>query len=211
MEYPDLTEIEGRSKRYWDVDGIPEIVMGGAFVLWGAGLLSRDFIPRNSRYADVLAWLPMVVLLVSSLIANWAIKALKNKYTYPRAGYVKFLEQARSKKLLTALVSGLSGAIVAVLFVLSARVKTIADLSGPAFGVVMALGLFVVSQRPGMRHFIWYSLYSLVLGAALYPLRLEWSAISWFFIAIGLAFVLGGTWRLRAFVRSVPLPGGNES
>ncbi|HTY61321.1 MAG TPA: hypothetical protein VMG30_03590 [Acidobacteriota bacterium] len=210
MEYPDLTELEGRSKRYWDVDGIPEFVMGSVFMLWGAAFVLRDLIPRGYRFAEACSWAIVVGLVISGWVANWIIKVLKNKYTFPRAGYVKFLEPTRSKRLLYGFVGGLSAAAFAIVFVLSMKNRAIADLSGPAIGLIMACGFLVVSRRPGMHHFIWYSLFSLVLGAALYPLKLEWAATWWYFIGIGAAFAVGGACRLRAFVRSIPLPGGNE-
>jgi hypothetical protein len=211
MEYPNLTEVESRSKRYWDVDGIPEIVMGGVWIVWGVAFLLRDFIPRDSRLAGLSSWIVLIALVVVCWPANWIIRTLKNKYTFPRGGYVKFSDPPRSQRLLSMAAAGLVAAAIAVLVGLSAKHQTLADLSVPVFGVLMAGGFLIVSRRQGMGHFVWFSLISLVLGAVLYPLKLQWMGMPWYFIGMGVPFAAMGIYRLRAYVRSVPLPGGDES
>ena len=42
MPHLNLREIENRPHRYWNVDGLPEIVMGALWVLWGLAFLSPD-------------------------------------------------------------------------------------------------------------------------------------------------------------------------
>lgn len=209
MQYPDLTEVAGRSKRYWDADGIPEIVMGGVWFVWGGGLLLQDSIPRSSRLSDLSSWIVLAAMLLTGLAANTVIKTLKNKYTFPRGGYVTFNAPSPARRLLAAVAAGLAAAVYAVLAVFAAKGHLDANAFAPAFAAAMAIGFLFVSMRPGMRHFIWFSLISLVLGAALYPLKLGLMAISWFFIGMGAPFIVSGICRLRAYVRNVPLQGGN--
>ena len=211
MEYPDLNEVERRSKRYWTVDGIPEIVMGGIWILWGAAFLVPEFLARDSRFARGYSGFVWVILLASAFAANWIMKTLKNKYTFPRAGYVQFNEPRRSQRILTVLMGGLIAAALVPLFAISVKHQVIADVAAPAIGTLMAGGFLIASRRQGMPHWIWLSLISLILGAALYPLKLAWVALPWYFIGMGVAFALAGSCRFRAFVRSIPLPGGSES
>ena len=35
MEYPDLKEIERRPKQYWNADGLPDLLFGFVWILWG--------------------------------------------------------------------------------------------------------------------------------------------------------------------------------
>jgi len=110
MEYPDLNEVERRSKRYWTLDGIPEIVMGGIGILWGAAYLVPEFLPKDSRIVHAYSESIWLVLIASALAANWVMKKLKNKYTFPRAGYVQFHEPKKSQRILTAALGGLIAA-----------------------------------------------------------------------------------------------------
>jgi hypothetical protein len=211
MEYPDLTEMERRSKRYWNVDGIPEMVMGIVWIVWGAGFLVQNAIPKGSRFSSLESWILPIALVGSGFAASWIIKILKNKYTFPRGGYVKFNAPPRSQRILTAVVAGLAAAVFAALFAFAASGRFDANVFGPIIGLIMAVGFLFGSRQPGLRHFVWFSLISLVFGAALYPLKLGWLALPWFFIVMGVPFIVAGVCRLRAYVRSVPLQGGDES
>ncbi|MEO0249670.1 MAG: hypothetical protein ABIN58_09090 [candidate division WOR-3 bacterium] len=210
MEYPDLAEVAGRSKRYWNVDGIPETVMGGWLIVLGVAYLLPDLLPRGSRIVQVYSSFSWLILIASALAANWIIKRLKAKYTFPRGGYVKFQDPKPSQRLLYVLVGGLTAAAFASLVALSVKNQAIVDLLGPGIGVLMSGGFLVASRRPGMRYSLWLSLISLALGAALYPLKLKWMAVPWFLLGMGASFTAVGVFRLRAFIRSVPLPGENE-
>jgi hypothetical protein len=210
MEYPNLTEMEKRSKRYWTVDGIPEMLMGALWIVWGAGFLVQDAIPKGSRLSHLYGWIILTLLVVSGLTANWIIKILKNKYTFPRGGYVKFSDPPKSQRWIAAVAAGLVGAAISLFYILAARGRFDANAFAPAFGLTMAIGFFFGSRKPGMRHFLWFSLISLVLGVALYPLKLGWNALPWLFIGLGVPFIVAGFCRLRAYVRSVPIQGGEE-
>ncbi|MBN1568922.1 MAG: hypothetical protein JXA73_13820 [Acidobacteria bacterium] len=211
MEYPNLDEVELRSKRYWNVDGIPEIVMGCLWIVLGGAFLLRDSLPQASGFAAFYSIILMVILIIAFLSAARIVKILKNRYTYPRGGYMELPESPRSQRLLRGTVGGLIGGATSVMIGLSLKHQTIADLSSPAIGVLFAAATLFASRKPGMRHLIWLSLASIILGVAMYPLKLQWSALYWFFILMGISMAVMGACRFRSFVRSVPLPGGNKS
>jgi hypothetical protein len=215
MEYPNLTEIEGRSKRYWTVDGIPEMVMGAVFIIWGAGLLvqnlAQNMVPKGSRLADLCGWIALTLMVVSGLSANPIINALKSKYTFSRGGYVKFSDPAKSKLWITAIAAGLVAVVLSLLGALAVRGRFDVNLIAPASGLILAIGFLFNSKKPGMRHFLWFSIISLVMGIALYPLKLGWNALPWLLIGMGVPFIVSGFCRLRTYVRSVPIQGGDES
>ena len=95
MEYPDLAEVERRPRRYWNLDGIPEFIMGGLWVVWGFAFLVSSYLPGGSRIARVYSMVFPMILVVSALGSNWLAKQLKKKYTFPRAGYVEFHDPTR--------------------------------------------------------------------------------------------------------------------
>jgi len=211
MEYPNLAEMEARSKRYWTVDGIPEMVMGVLWIVWGSGFLVQDAIPEGSRLSHLYGWMVLTLMMVSAFAANWAIKALKNKYTFPRGGYVKFSDPPKSQRWIVAVAAALVAVAISSMHVLAVRGRFDANVVAPVAGLVMAAGFLFGSRNPGMRHFLWFSLISLVLGAALYPLKLGWNALPWLLVGMGLPFIIAGVCRFRAYIRSVPIRGGEES
>jgi hypothetical protein len=100
--------------------------------------------------------------------------------------------------------------VLSVMFVLAAKGRFDANILSPVIGAVMAVGFLFGSRQPGMRHFVWFSLISLVLGIVLYPLKLGGMALNWIFMVMGVPFIISGVCRLRIYIRSVPLRGGNE-
>jgi hypothetical protein len=80
-----------RARAYWFIDGFTEIAMGGMFIVLAIAM----FISRNTSQTPFLSWLLSVtgkiVILkaVSLLIVVLALWWLKDRFTYPRTGYVK--------------------------------------------------------------------------------------------------------------------------
>jgi hypothetical protein len=211
MEYHNLTEIEARSKRYWTVDGIPEMVMGAIWIIWGVGFLVQNTIPKGSRLAEIYSWIIIALMLVFGFAANWIIKALKNKYTFPRGGYVKFSDPPKLQWWMTAIAAGLVAVAISLIGALVVKGRFDVNLIAPASGLILAIGFLFGSRMPGMRHLAWFSFLSLVMGAVFYLLKLGWSALPWLFTGLGVLFMVSGFCRLRAYLRSVPIQGGDES
>ena len=46
----ELRDLAARPRRYWHVDGIPELVMGLVWLLWGGALLLGEALPRGTAY-----------------------------------------------------------------------------------------------------------------------------------------------------------------
>jgi len=202
MEYPELADIERRAVRYWNVDGLPEIVMGALWVLWAVAFLLPEYRIRGGWRETYWAVVPF--LLVGSGFASvWLTKKLKAKWTFPRAGYVEWKEPSRAHHLLTALIAGAVAAGLTGLIVVG-RGEGFADLAAPGFGALLAGAFLIASKRQRLPHFLWLSAASLLLGFVLYPLHLGWNGMSWLMLAIGAATALAGSLRFRSFLRSVP-------
>lgn len=208
MEYTDLAEVEGRPLRYWYLDGIPDLVLGAVWILWGVAFLIPNYLPKGSWLGIYWSIVP-AILVASGVAANWLTKKLKTKYTFPRAGYVEFNEPSRSQLLTGILLACLIAAALAGVIAL-ARTHDIADLSAPGLGALMAGAFLVVSKRRRLRHWVWLSAAALVLGLALYPLKLGWMGMQWVLVVIGTASVVVGALRLRAFLKTVPPAGRDE-
>ena len=47
MQNVNLKDIESRPQQYWNIDGLPEVVMGGLWIIWGLASLIPDFLPKG--------------------------------------------------------------------------------------------------------------------------------------------------------------------
>jgi hypothetical protein len=76
---------------YWFVDGFTEMLGGGLFVLMGGVLMLRGIAPQGSflaQFASIVSdigFIKLLGLLAAALILWW----LKDRFTYPRTGFVR--------------------------------------------------------------------------------------------------------------------------
>ncbi len=127
METVDLTDIERRPQRYWNMDGLPELMMGVLWIVWGGAWLLGERIPRGGVYNAFWMFVP-ALLALSGFAVVWATRALKARITFPRAGYVAWQPPTRSARLGAAAVTqhaphylALAGVAVALGIALGAR------------------------------------------------------------------------------------------
>jgi len=198
----ELRALENRPRRYWNVDGIPELMMGLVWILWGGALLVGEAFPRGSA-ANVYWMVFPAVLVLSGVASNWAIKKLKERLTYPRTGYIEYREPARHVRLLTGLMVVVTAAALAALIV-TGRAAGLEHTAAPAIGVILSLAFVVASIRQKAPHFLALAGVALALGAAFATLKLGFAAINWLFVWLGVAATIMGAWRLRRYLQQHP-------
>jgi hypothetical protein len=202
----ELRDLEERPRRYWHVDGIPELVMGLVWIVWGLALIVGDALPRASA-ASASYWMVVpAILVLSGVAANWATRRLKERLTYPRTGFVEYREPGRGVRALTALVAVAAAATLAAL-VVTGRSAGAEHLASPAIGVVLSLAFVVVSVRQKAPHYLALAGVALALGVAFAILKAGLTAMNWIFVWLGLAAVLIGGWRLRSYLERHPAGG----
>ena len=201
--HADLHDLADRPRRYWNVDGIPELMMGLVWIVWGGALILGERIPRGSAFS--LYWLMVpAILVLSGFASNWAVRKLKERLTYPRTGYIEYHEPGRHVRVLTALVAIVSAGVLAALLV-TARTAGAGRTAAPALGVIFSLAFLVASIRQKAPHFLALAGVALALGLAFAALNLGWAAMSWMFLWLGLAAAALGGWKLRRYVRRHPV------
>lgn len=201
-----IEEAVRRPRRYWDADGIPEIAIGAFWLLWGAIILVPVAIPALSRWKNMMS---IVGILLAPLLMEIAVKKWKERVTYPRTGYVKLASPSGSMRFMLVLMAAVLGAAV---MLLKRFGHFIDDWISLALGVLISLTLLQLAWR--MRSIRLALLCWLVAGAgiAMTILRVahETSTIVVFFAA-GAVCTLDGALRMRSYVRSHPLPAGEQS
>lgn len=175
-------------------DGLMELFLGAYFLL--TGLLLQ---------ADISA---LFILLM--VFAPAAFKRMKERYTYPRIGYVKFTEADRNvgRKILTALVA----AVIAIGLVLFLRRDD--DWTHNLYKwvpLLPALILFIVFAATGHRSGLmrYYVMAALALAVGLIipftDLPGKMDSIALYLFAMGAILLLWGAIIFANFLRNNPV------
>ncbi len=204
----DLRDLEERPKRYWNVDGIPELMMGLVWMLWGGALILGESLPKDRGHG----WYWMVVpaaLVLSGFASNWATKKLKEKLTYPRTGWVEMKEPGRGVRLLAAGIAVVSAGALALMIV-AGKAEGMEHTVTPSIGLVLSLAFVVASVRQKAPHMLALAGVALVLGFTFGMMKLGWTSLGWMFLWLGLAAALLGGWRLRRYLAANRMPEGSS-
>ncbi len=200
---PDLRSIERRPTKYWDIDGLPELVMGAMWIVWGGAMLLGQRLPRGAVWNAYWTCVP-AFLALSGIGVTWAIKQLKGRITFPRTGYVAWKGPTQAVRF-TAAGTALVTAVVLVLLVTRSRERGIDQVVAPGLGVLLSLAFVVAGVRQRAPHMLLLAGVALALGLAFGALATGWDAANWLLVGLGAAAVLIGAIRLRAFLRQHPL------
>lgn len=155
------------TRRYWMIDGLPELMMGGAFLVFSAlQVLFRVLPPTLAGYAQILVPVLIVILLIA---ARPALQALKARTTYPHTGYVEYQQPSWRTQLLWGVVSFVGfGALFAWLTSVPLPMVWLPALTGALTALTMAS----LGQHLGLPRFYALAGFSLLvgIGVALLPI-----------------------------------------
>ena len=203
----DLGEIERRPAKYWNADGLPEVMMGLVWVLWGTAWLVGESLPHGTAWNIYWMFTP-ALLALSGVASVWATKKLKARITFPRGGYVEWKEPTRTQRVIGATIAMVTAALLAAL-VVRARAQGTERVAPAVFGVLLSLGFVVASLTQRAPHMLALAGVALTLGLAFGALDLGWQSMNWMMVILGLATVLSGSLRLGMFLKRNPL--GNHA
>jgi hypothetical protein len=199
MPHPDLDDLARRPVRYWSVDGLPELMMGLLWIVWGGAWIVGQQVPHDWRWAAY--WLLVPPLLATGgFVANWATRRLKERVTFPRSGYVEWKAPDLGTRIGAAAVV-IAAALALALMVLTGDARPAGQMAAPIIAVILSLGFVVISVRQHAPHHLALGGLVLALGIALGWTHGGWTSVNWMFLGLGLALTLVGGLRLARFLR----------
>ncbi|MBI5281125.1 MAG: hypothetical protein HY858_05530 [Candidatus Solibacter usitatus] len=201
-QYPNLSDLQSRPLRYWNIDGLPELMMGLVWILWGGAFLLGESLPKGGAHNFYWMLVP-AILCLSGVASNWAVKRLKQRITYPRTGFVEMKPPSRAARLAAAAVAVVCAMALAAL-VVRARANEVQTMISPIVGVLVSLAFLVASVRLKAPHYLALAGVSLALGLAFGAFQLGWESLNYLFIALGAACAATGALRLALFLKRHP-------
>jgi len=193
-----------RAYAHWLKDGLFEI--GGGILLAGVGTL-RAIIHFVDAWSVAYYWLS-AGLLVFMIGVAWGgkriDKALKERITYPRTGFMAFKPRTYNYKSIIALFifAGVLGGVVGVLATRPNQ-QEIGGIVPIAMGIVGALAFTYAAQRVDVKRFYYLAVFSLGIGLVIGVLGVGVVlGLSFFYLSIGLALIVTGSVALMQFLRS---------
>jgi hypothetical protein len=172
-----------RTRQYWYIDGFNEMLTGIVFISMGC-INAVSALWTLSYGSAILVGIgyPLIILLGTFGGRNW-IKNLKEKITYPRTGYVKYIQLQRGsrvKRAVTAFFVAFTISIVSI--VISRDLEPYWIVLGTGLIISASIGYLAV-QIPLNRFFI------MVIWTAAIGFWAAWLPVS---IDFQMAILLGG-------------------
>lgn len=200
-----LRDVEQRVKSYWFADGLAELIGGAAFLIIGSYFL---LVELNSQawWVGVLQAAFILIFLGAVYGGRKLIATLKDRYVYPRTGYIEYRVDKKSAGLRRVL-AGITGVVVAAILVIFApvegRIDWVVALTSLVVGAVLMFGQ---ARSAGHERFMILGLASVLLGMLLavsgWPNGI---ALGLYYGGIGLASMVSGALVFQRFLRENPV------
>jgi hypothetical protein len=199
MRKIDIDTLSRRPLEALHADGINELVTGITWLLTGLLLGLPFLVPKGSWWNTYWIIVP-ALLAMSGFIAQWAIKRLKERWSYRRAGYVEAMKPTAGRLRAVVFAAAITAAVIAAF--LSSGKGWLNLL--PLASSILAGAVLVCGMRKSGSPLAWvYGAISVALGAAVTLARLEIEyAFPVLWGGLGIAIAFGGTLRLVRFLRT---------
>jgi len=202
----DISAAQRRARGYWFVDGVAEIAGGTSLLLCGALLYAA--VATGAEWVGTAA---LVVLIAGFPASAWVVRAVKERITYPRTGFVAYQPPSRVRMFAAAAI----GFVVASLMVPVSAVARGGHVSVVvlAFGVLVGVVLAVRAWRTGVPRFYLMGASTVVFSALLSTSETLGVQDS---IGILMAFeggvlVANGAWTLLGYLKAHRAPEGGTA
>jgi hypothetical protein len=202
-----IEEAIKQPKRYWNADGIPEIVMGCFWVLWSAAVLLPVLIP-NSNVVRYRAVGLIVAMVAAGFLMPRIIRAWKQKVTYPRTGYVELRKPSSALKIAVIAIAGATAFGIALL---SRGGSGIREWMPILLGILMSGSLVQVAWSTRSARLAILSPSITVAAVITTAMRLTFDlSVGVILLASGAVCVVDGLISLRGYLKAHPAPAGER-
>jgi hypothetical protein len=193
--------------RYWDEDGLPEVMLGLLSIASSGVFLVGYALPKGSSTAQAYAQVGPIIWAAASLAMRWGLKKLKERLTSPRGGYGAGISETSPTYWAFALgVVLLVGAGVLLLNVGGRGMPEGTWMAAPGFATLFAAALLVGGLRYKLEHMIYLAAFSLILGAWMCRIGAGPQGGLWVMMWLGAAMALTGAVRLTKYLKTNPRP-----
>jgi hypothetical protein len=211
-----------RAAADWFMDGLPEIVAGLGFLVFGSGAIWFDHMqPHSWSVRAAFVTIELVSLAVIFVYGRSISLYLKSRMTFPRTGYVRPPSdwEAVSQRE-TVICLGLEGehappdqnvthfrsSTLAVVVCGNVIAGVIGKPVGLPIAMSIVAALFYALHRESERPYYWASVLPLpVAGVGAMRLHMGQDANAWTAVVIGGVWLaIQGAWRLIRYMRRHP-------
>jgi hypothetical protein len=200
-----IQNLTRRTFQYWYNDGLTELAAGALILI--IGLINLVLALLNSNALNQMALILQPLVLIGGVFAiNGIVKPLKERYIYPRTGYVAYHKpEGRRLHVLRAMAAVL-GLVIAIAAALLLRV--IKEAWIPAFvGLAFAMFMTYLGVKLGLIRFYILAGVTILLGLAAAWLQLnDLYAKAFTYGGFGLALIVSGGLTLWHYFRSTQPP-----
>jgi hypothetical protein len=197
-----INEFTRRTHRYWMVDGLAEIAIGGLFLLISLVLLASTLLTPGLLQALLPALGLPLFIIGGSRIMSRLLDKLKARTTYPRTGFVAYPPRsAAHRRIIWSLGAGLTLILLAFVAIMGPSSQTWMPLLD---GLLLGLVLLFVSQ--GVPRFYLLSGLAFLVGLLLSLGHAGGDLGHGLFYGImGLLLIISGSLTFRSYLRRNPL------
>lgn len=198
---PQVRQAQQRAYRYWYEDGLIDILLGAFFLLVGASsLLPQLDLPPTAR--TLIEGLRIGAIVVAALALRRFVRALKQRITYPRTGYVAYRARPRVLRWVKVGIGVAAGGLVGVLATSQSESVRWALL---LVGVLVGSGFLYVGVRLRLLRYHLLALTSVLVGGVLaLPDLPDDLRLAGFLCVVGGAQIVSGGITLISYLRRNP-------
>lgn len=196
-----MKRIEQGAFRSCQGDGLLEAVLGLCLAAFAAPALSSAFV---------------LVFVLGPLASRPILKALRNRFTYPRIGHAELAPEKPKEGLKVVILALALLALMALAFIVFGDVRDVGLWIQwvPAFAGILLAGLFLfLASKSGFARHYGFALASVAAGFLLSIPRFtpRETGLFIYFLVMGLLLALSGLVFFLRFLRSHPLPAEEVS
>jgi hypothetical protein len=193
-----------RIRGYWHKDGLGELAAGLVFFILALYFVAVEAFGETSPWGGILQASLVLVLLGLMVIARRVMNSLKERFVYPRTGYVEYRSQGA--RWTRGILAGLVAAMMAAVIVFVSSVQPVFDVVVAFTGLVGAfLLIFWSTKAEGTGRFLVMAVLSVLFGLGLSFAGIpDGYALAAYYTSMALTFVASGFIVLRAYLRAYP-------